>query len=136
MANPFPNAAGKPSQRNFTFGEYPVKIYRSLSGQTMRRSFGNKAYGATLEVSFENVSEAVLGLIYDHYHAVFGTTNGFELSSNILAGLTTEVADKIKAGNKNKDKSTLWYYQETPQVQSTFRSLSTIQITFVSELSA
>lgn len=134
----FPNVTSdgqaiKPSRRNFTLGEYPIKVYRSLSGKAIRRSFGNKPYGAVLELSFENVKETVLTAIYDHYHGQGGTTIGFELSDNVIAGLSSGTAAKIKAGNPANDGSTIWFYQETPQVESTYRDLSTITISLISE---
>jgi hypothetical protein len=54
MAN-FP--ALKPTARSFQLGQYPVKTYRAMSGAVVRRSFGNKAFGYTLDLQFENVTE-------------------------------------------------------------------------------
>jgi hypothetical protein len=48
MAN-FP--ALKPTARSFQLGQYPVKTYRAMSGAVVRRSFGNKAFGYTLELA-------------------------------------------------------------------------------------
>jgi len=134
----FPNATStglliKPSQRNFTLGEYPVKTYRSLSGKAIRRSFGNKPYGATLELSFANVNQEILTAIYNHYHGQGGVTLGFKLSNNIFVGLSSSIFNQLKAGNPLADSSTLWFYQETPKVESVYKGLSTITIALVCE---
>jgi len=143
MAN-FPSL--KPTRRNFTLGEYPTKIYRSLSGKTIRRSFGNRPYGATLELVFENVSEDALAAIYSHYHGQLGNSTGFALSDEALAGLTagTNTTRQLKAGapfivlqqlgiGSGSSSEMLWFYDEAPQVESTYRNLSTISVKLSSE---
>ena len=42
----------QPTTRRFTMGDYPNKVYRSLSGATFRRNFGNKT-GYRLSLSLE-----------------------------------------------------------------------------------
>ena len=54
----FPNFA--PSQRSFKPGIYPQRSYRSLSGVVTKRTFGNSPSQATLEMSFDNPTEALL----------------------------------------------------------------------------
>lgn len=143
MAN-FPSI--KPSRRNCTLGEYPLKIYRSLSGKTVRRSFGNRPFGATLELVFENVNEDVLALIYNHYHGQSGNTVGFALSSETFAGLdsSSNTFAQLKAGNpyiilqaagigSGSASDMLWFYESAPEVESTYRNLSTISLKLVSE---
>lgn len=142
MAN-FP--AIKPTQRNFTLGEYPTKLYRSLSGKTIRRSFGNRPYGATLELVFENVGESVLAAIYNHYHGQLGNSSGFALSDEVMAGLSENdtkrqlkdgspyiILQQLGIGNGSQN-TMLWFYEEAPQVESTYRDLSTISIKLTSE---
>lgn len=143
MAN-FP--AIKPTRRGFALGEYPTKIYRSLSGKTVRRSFGNRPFGTTLDLVFENVGEDVLTAIYDHYHGQLGNSTGFALSDEAMAGLTTaaNTTRQLKAGDpflvlqqlgigSGAANAMLWFYSEAPQVESTFRNLSTITVKLVAE---
>lgn len=142
MAN-FP--AIKPTKRSFTFGEYPTKIYRSLSGKTIRRSFGNRPYGATLQLVFENVGEETLASIYSHYHGQLGNSSGFALSDETMAGLSdNNTKSQIKDGSpyivlqqlgigNGSANTMLWFYEETPEVESTYRNLSTISIKLTAE---
>ena len=78
MAN-FP--ALKPTARSFQLGQYPVKTYRAMSGAVVRRSFGNKAFGYTLDLQFENVPEAAVNTIIDHYNGQQGGTLGFIIAT-------------------------------------------------------
>ena len=143
MAN-FP--AVKPTRRSFALGEYPTKTYRSLSGKTVRRSFGNRPYSATLELVFENVSEETMGLIYNHYHGQLGTTTGFALSDEVMAGLSSSgsASRQLKAGDpflvlqqlgigSGAANTMNWFYSEAPQIESTYRDLSTVSVKLISE---
>lgn len=136
----------KPTRRSFELGEYPVKTYRSLSGKIIRRSFGNRPFGATIELSFENVSETVFDQIYTHYHTQQGTTIGFQLPNEILAGLNASgnLAGQLREGEPfavlqslgrgNGTANTMeWFYAEVPSVESVYRGLSTIKVRLVAE---
>jgi hypothetical protein len=92
MAN-FP--ALKPTARSFQLGQYPVKTYRAMSGAVVRRSFGNKAFGYTLELEFANVSEATVNTIIGHYNGQQGGTLGFAIATAILAGYSVTLQIKL-----------------------------------------
>lgn len=123
----------KPTKRSFSMGEYPVKTYRALSGKVVRRSFGNRPFGATLDLSFENISEDSLALLYDHYHAQQGTTTGFTIPNETLAGLTTSstLGTQLKQGGPYSGLS--WFYAEVPSIESVYRGLSSVSVKLVAE---
>ena len=50
MAEQFPKI--KPTTRAFKLGSFPVKVYRALSGATVKRAFGNRATGYELQLGF------------------------------------------------------------------------------------
>jgi hypothetical protein len=58
MSQTFPTL--KPSQRQFTLGAFPTKVYRSLAGTTVKRSYGNKPSGFGLTLEFTNVGDAIV----------------------------------------------------------------------------
>lgn len=124
------NDAIRPTTRRFTMGAYPVKSYTSLSGKTVRRSFGNKASGYTLELVFENVDESVLNTIFDHYHGQYGSTEGFGIPKELFSGYK----ENTTFDNFRTIPNVKWFYAESPQVESTVLALSTISITFVGDL--
>jgi|688.fasta_scaffold15202_4 hypothetical protein len=124
------NDAIRPTSRRFTMGVYPVKAYTSLSGKTVRRSFGNKASGYTLELTFENVDEGVLNTIFDHYHGQYGSTEGFRIPRELFSGYKKDAT----FDNFRTIPNVQWFYADSPQVESTVLALSTISITFIGDL--
>jgi hypothetical protein len=134
----------KPSRRQFTIGEFPTKTYRSMAGTVSRRSFGNKAYGHTLELEFQNVNQRVVAAVFDHYQEQRGTTIGFLLPETIFAGYenpifvsksdsktapVTDVTDRMRKPDRCE-----WFYLESPQIESTTLGLSTISVRLIAEL--
>ncbi len=119
----------KPTSRNFRLGDYPSKVYRSLSGAIVKRSFGNRATGYSLELEFANIQDSDLDKILDHYLGQDGTLLGFALPSAVVAGYDTSTGNKIRtpAGIE-------WFYAEPPAVESIIKGISTVRVVFVGEL--
>lgn len=119
----------KPTARSFRLGDYPSKTYRALSGAIVKRSFGNRATGYQLELEFQNISEANLDLILDHYLGQQGTLTGFTLPTSVVAGYDTTTGNKIRtpAGIE-------WFYAEAPNVQSVIKGISTVRVQLIGEL--
>lgn len=123
----------KPTKRSFTLGNFPVKTYRSVSGKTLRRSFGNKPYGSTIDLVFENISEANAKLIYDHYYAQQGTFVGFTLPAELYAGLSaSQLGQLFTQGGPNAD-TLEWLYSETPEMESVYKGITTVSVKLVAE---
>ena len=126
MAN-FP--ALKPSARSFQLGQYPVKTYRAMSGAVVRRSFGNKPFGYTLELEFANVPEATVNIIIDHYNGQQGGTLGFVIASEILAGYSITLQNKTIYASGIE-----WLYADPPSVSSVIKGISTVTVKLVGEM--
>ena len=126
MAN-FP--ALKPSARSFQLGQYPIKTYRAMSGAVVRRSFGNKAFGYTLDLQFENVTEETVVTIIDHYNGQQGGTLGFIVDKAVFAGYTDALQSKVRYPSAIR-----WFYTEPPNVSSVIRGISTITVKLVGEM--
>ena len=132
-ANPdFPDTT--PTTRSFTLGDYPTKTYRSLSGVIVKRAFGNKQTGYTLDLTFKNVKDAVAASIGQHYVNVDGTYGGFSVPDGTFNGMAinTEgsLGDLVQAPSDIK-----WRYAESPKVQSVQSGFSTVTVKLVGELS-
>lgn len=110
-------------------GEYPTKIYRALSGKTVRRSFGNRPFGFGLELDFENVSESVVQAVINHYNTQQGQTIGFALPYEVFAGLSTGTIDLVRA-----PADTLWFYNEAPTIEAVYRSVSNVSVKLIADL--
>jgi hypothetical protein len=120
----------KPTARSFQLGQYPVKTYRALSGAVVRRSFGNKPFGDTLELEFANVPEATVNTIIDHYNVQQGGTLGFGLpADDIFAGY----GDALQARAINGDNLE-WFYAEPPSISSVIKDISTVTVRLVGEM--
>ena len=126
MAN-FPTL--KPTARSFQLGEYPIKTYRALSGKTIRRSFGNKPFGYTLDLEFANVPEATVNTICDHYNGQGGGTVGFVLPTDIFAGYSNTLQGKVRTPTGIE-----WLYAGPPSVKSALRDLSTVTVKLIGEI--
>jgi hypothetical protein len=126
MAN-FPSI--KPTARSFQLGQYPVKTYRAMSGAVVRRSFGNKAFGYTLDLEFANIPEATVNTIIDHYNGQQGGTIGFIVATEVLAGYSFTLQNKVIYPSGIE-----WLYAEPPSVSSVIAGISTVTVKLVGEM--
>ncbi len=131
----FPNM--RPTTRSFTMGDYPSTTYRSLSGVTFRRNFGNKQTGYTLDLQFKNIGDneelkvnsGTTLQILQHYIDVDGTLETFTVPNRVFAGMDDAIEDLIKAPSNIK-----WRYAEPPKVKSVKTGMSTVTVKLVGEL--
>ena len=120
----------KPTSRSYQAGDYPSKVYRSLSGVTARRSYGNRSTGYTLELEFANISQSDMRSILEHYEGEAGTLTSFSLPSSLTAGYNTATSNQLTSPNSE----IRWFYAEPPSVKSVLRDLSTVRVRLVGEL--
>ncbi len=78
-----------PSARVYTPGDLPQQQQVSLSGVNSGYRQGNRRIGQTLQLSFNNISEANLNLIKAHYLDRQGTFDIFYLSAEVWNGYAT-----------------------------------------------
>lgn len=119
----------KPTARNFKLGDYPSRTYRAMSGAIVKRSFGNRATGYTLELEFRNINESDLDRILDHYLGENGTLSGFPLPTAVMAGCDTATSNKVRV-----PPGIGWFYAEAPDVQSVIKGISTVRVQLIGEL--
>jgi hypothetical protein len=127
----------RPTERTISMGQVPVKEYRALNGATVRRSFGNQRFAYELTLSFQNITEKSLSLIWDHYHDNRNIRDGFTLPSSIFSGYRTNAQigrdegflSRIQALSNIK-----WRYLQPPQIESVYINLSTVQVVLIGEL--
>lgn len=129
MSLPFPDI--KPSSRSFRMGTYPTKVYRALSGATVKRSFGNKPSGYQLTLEFQNITDASAQLIVKHYVDTAAGFVRFTLPSTLFAGMDAALQGLIQAPTGIK-----WEYEQAPEVQSVISGRSTVAVTLAGELTA
>jgi hypothetical protein len=142
MAATFPNIT--PSSRNLTMGDLPSKVYRAMSGATVRRAFGNKKTGYVMKLQFKNLGDDVsvfsgtqrtVKEILDHYCEANGTFDNFNLGSGLTKGMGTETANYFK-GNASQSPEVRWRYAKPPEVQSVKAGLSNVSVELIGEINA
>lgn len=118
-----------PTARSFELGQYPIKTYRAMSGAVLRRSFGNRAYGYTLDLEFRNAPEATAILIIDHYDLQGGGTTGFSVPAIVFQGYSGALQSRIRtvAGIE-------WLYVDPPKISSVIKNISTVTVRLVGEM--
>ena len=126
MAN-FP--ALQPTARNFQLGQYPVKTYRAMSGAVVRRSFGNRAFGYTLDLEFANVSEATVNTIIAHYNDQQGGTIGFAIPAEVFAGYSGTLQGQILYVPGIE-----WLYAGPPSIKSVIKNISSASVKLIGEM--
>lgn len=128
MSVPFP--AIKPSARSFKQGSFPTKVYRALSGATVKRSFGNRAFGFELQLEFQNISDVSAALILKHYSDTQGGFQRFTLSNELFVGMATQLR-----GFAESISTIRWEYAGPPDVTSVAPgNRNTVQVNLIGEL--
>ena len=119
----------RPSSRQYTPGQFPSKIYRGLSGATVKRVFGNKAFGHTMELQFDNISDVSTKTLLDHYYGQNGNIDRFALSEEAVVGMSTDLKDTVQAPSNIS-----WEYAEPPAIESVFNGRSNVTVRLIGEL--
>jgi hypothetical protein len=91
--------------------------------------FGNRAFGHTIDLQFENISDTNTKTILDHYYGQYGSYSRFTLPDDIFSGMSTTLKGVVQA-----PINILWEYAEPPQVESVFNGRSTVTVRLVGEL--
>ncbi|NBS67480.1 hypothetical protein EBT31_01010 [bacterium] len=120
---PFPNLT--PSARSFTPGDWPVKQYKALSGAEVRIRYGNLRTESTLDLTFENITDANAAAFLNHYNETQGTFYTFGLAGAVFNGWSAGTAAL------NAPSGAAWRYAEPPQVTSVYPGRSTVQVKLI-----
>jgi len=119
----------RPTGRSYSPGQFPTKVYRGLSGATVKRVFGNRSFGHVIDLQFENISDINTKAIVDHYYGQYGSYERFTLPDAVFSGMSTALKDAVQA-----PVNILWEYAEPPQVESVFDGRSTVTVRLIGEL--
>jgi len=119
----------RPTGRSYSPGQFPTKVYRGLSGATVKRVFGNRSFGHVIDLQFENISDADTKAILDHYYGQFGSYARFALPDAVFSGMSTTLKVVVQT-----PANILWEYAEPPQVESVFNGRSTVTVRLIGEL--
>lgn len=135
MATRFPTMT--PSSRSITMGDLPIKVYRAMSGATVRRAFGNQKTQYVLKLKFNNIGDdselrAGAGTVLDilkHYESTNGTLENFVPGPGLFQGMGAASKGYIKDVVK-------WRYAKPPEIQSVKEGVSNVSVELIAELNA
>lgn len=117
-----------PTRRSYTPGVYPVKKFDSVSGASVTRLYGSKAFDATLDLQFI-LSDSSLQLLLASYHASKGGADPMTLPLSVFAGLSPDLQDQIPSYLN-------WRYAETPSLESLVPGRTRVQVKLIATLDA
>lgn len=121
----------RPSGRRMRLGRFPTKTYRSMAGTTVKRSYGNKAYGYELSLTFANRGNTDVAAIESHYLRTEGGFERFTLPNSVFAGVGDELRPSLRAPSNIR-----WEYAEPPDIEWAQNAvgIATITVTLIGEL--
>ena len=128
MSVTFPSSI-TPSKRDFTLGQYPTRVYRALSGNTVKRSYGNKPHSYQLSLQYENIADDKALEFINHYNNTSGGFTRFALPNKIFSGMSDALRGTVQAPYNIR-----WEYSGPPKVQSVYRGISTVSIELTGEI--
>lgn len=127
MSVPFPDV--KPTGRSFTPGQFPTKVYRALSGATVKRSFGNRAYGNQMTLEFDNIDDTTAALILKHYTDTSAGFERFSLPAAVFVGMSATLQSYAQSPS-----TILWEYTDPPEVESVTCGFNRVRVSLIGEL--
>ena len=119
----------KPSKRNFESGDFPVKKFKSQSGEETRVLFGSKRTGMKMSLTYKNIADADAEKFLDHYHEMKGTYTTFTVAAETKAGWSGN-GDAIGAGEWDN----AYRYSAPPKLIQVKNGVSTIQVNLIGVL--
>jgi hypothetical protein len=119
-----------PTKRQFNPGAYPQKSYRSLAGVVVKRTFGNRPSGATLNLDFENIADDKVVAILNHYRSQTAVNRRFKVTATTMAGLNSSLIALADGSTDNLR----WEYSQPPAVESIRPGVSRVQVQLLGEI--
>ncbi len=113
-----------PTTRLYTQGDFPSALQASSSGVTTGYRRGNRRINQTLQLSFNNLTEAQVSLIRSHYDGQNGSFDIFFLSSNVWSGYATPPVALVS--------DFAWLYATPPTISDGIVSKWNVEIELVS----
>ena len=120
---PFP--ALKPTSRDFTPGNWPVKSFKSQSGAEVRILYGDTRTGMEMTLGYDNITDAQAQEFLTHYDETKGTYGIFTIRSFTRAGWAASPF-AIDCGPINR-----WRYADPPQLTAVKPGRSSVRVSLI-----
>jgi len=129
----FPQLA--PSNRSFSYGDYPVKKYNAMDGFETRILFGSQRFNFTLNLSYDNITDDEAVKFLQHFDEQTGTFQAYFIGPDNVGsslagpkkGVSKDLAEKMPGPGR-------WRYSEPPSITSVYPGVSSVRVVLVSVL--
>lgn len=118
----------KPTARDFSPGNYPVREFRSQSGTEIRILYGDARTGMELNLSYDNITDSNADLFLAHFDDMKGTFGTFDINTEVKAGWSGDTESIDTDGNN------VWRYAEPPQVTAVRPGFSSVRVKLIGVL--
>lgn len=106
-------------------GDFPGNRYTALNGAEVRVRYSAVRISTSIDLTFTNISEAQMLLIYNHYNTN-GTFGQFSVPTNIFSGFTTFPALLYPSADVT------WRYGDAPSITPVIQGRHTVQVRLIS----
>ena len=112
-----------PTSRSFNAGDFANKKYNAQDGAEFRILYGDKRVGMSLKLSYSNISDAQAQQFIDHYHAMKGTFQQFDIGTAVRGGWKGSALTfgAVWWGSQ-------WRYENPPQLESVYPGVSSVSV--------
>lgn len=127
MTSTFPTLV--PSSRQFTQGDWPIARFTAQNGSEVRILYGNREVGQSLDLGYENITDAEAESFITHYQAMKGTYDTFSLPQPITDGAGAGWSGTTTTFNAGAGSQ--YRYAGPPSLTSVYPGVSSIAIKLV-----
>jgi hypothetical protein len=114
----------RPSARDFTPGDWPIKRYNSQSGAEIRILYGTVRTNAKMTLTYENIRNVEAQYFLDDYNSTFGTLRTFTLPVEAITPWPN-------TAGLNAPSGTRWRYDSEPKFQNFQRGRCSVSVDLV-----
>lgn len=116
-----------PTSREFSPGDWPVKRFNAQSGTEVRILYGNLRSNAKLQLTYDNITNAVGQTFLDDYNSTYGTLRTFNLPTQIFTGWPNNTGLNAPTGTR-------WRYESEPRITHFYAGRCSVSISLVAVL--
>lgn len=113
-----------PTAMSFAAPEFPVRANTSLSGVTSRRLFGNRGSKATLDLSFDNITDSVAADIFAAWNDGQGQFDALTVPAALFNGAAADLLVYLAEGGDDLT----WHFASPPQLQRVAPGISSVRV--------
>ena len=115
-----------PVSRQFVPGQYPVKRFDSISGASITRLYGSKAFNASIKLEYQLTDNEAAEFLAS-YHDSYGGADDLNLPASIYGGMSEALQEQIRDYYS-------WRWDGPPQQQTVISGRSKIAVTLLGTL--